>query len=211
PLRVGKARLPLSIQDDGSEPPSSQQPDAQWLASLGIKVRDFAYESTLPPIAPVYYLPRQIQPDPRALRSDLQGPSTNGDLIKRQVERKPTEPLLSGLTRQRGFSNIHEYYQDDIPSSQSSYNSQQLQLSQPPIEYSQDSEGCINTPVVTPNGSLQWQTTRDESDIGTLATAQTSQPDSRGNSFFSILARQGTVNRAQTSAISSPLSSPSSS
>lgn len=42
--------------------PSSQQPTVETLQSLGIKVRDFAYESTLPPIAPIPRVPRQIQP-----------------------------------------------------------------------------------------------------------------------------------------------------
>lgn len=42
--------------------PSYQQPTVETLQSLGIKVRDFAYESTLPPIAPIPRVPRQTQP-----------------------------------------------------------------------------------------------------------------------------------------------------
>src|SRR5277367_6589159 len=42
------------------------QPHPSTLAAYGIKVRDFAYESTLPPVAIVPRVPRQIQPDPRA-------------------------------------------------------------------------------------------------------------------------------------------------
>ncbi|KAG1728229.1 hypothetical protein EDB19DRAFT_1941416 [Suillus lakei] len=48
--------------------PSSQQPTIEMLQSLGIKVRDFAYESTLPPIAPVPQVPRQTQPSARPLK-----------------------------------------------------------------------------------------------------------------------------------------------
>ncbi|KAG1833499.1 hypothetical protein EV424DRAFT_1365575 [Suillus variegatus] len=48
--------------------PSSQQPTVETLQSLGIKVRDFAYESTLPPIAPVPRVPRQTQPSARPLK-----------------------------------------------------------------------------------------------------------------------------------------------
>lgn len=54
--------------------PSSQQPTVETLQSLGIKVRDFAYESTLPPIAPVPRVPRQTQPSARPLKR------TRGDL-----------------------------------------------------------------------------------------------------------------------------------
>ncbi|KAG1755453.1 hypothetical protein EDB19DRAFT_1661450 [Suillus lakei] len=48
--------------------PSSQQPTVETLQSLGIKVRDFAYESTLPPIAPIPRVPRQTQPSARPLK-----------------------------------------------------------------------------------------------------------------------------------------------
>lgn len=48
--------------------PSSQQPTVEILQSLGIKVRDFAYESTLPPIAPIPRVPRQTQPSARPLK-----------------------------------------------------------------------------------------------------------------------------------------------
>ncbi|KAG0709875.1 hypothetical protein DFH29DRAFT_886224 [Suillus ampliporus] len=48
--------------------PSSQQPTVEMLQSLGIKVRDFAYESTLPPIAPIPRVPRQTQPSARPLK-----------------------------------------------------------------------------------------------------------------------------------------------
>ena len=45
----------------------SQQPSPEFLMSLGIKARDFAYENTLPAIVPVPRVPRQVQPAPRVL------------------------------------------------------------------------------------------------------------------------------------------------
>lgn len=54
--------------------PSYQQPTVETLQSLGIKVRDFAYESTLPPIAPIPRVPRQTQParSMKRTRGDLE-------------------------------------------------------------------------------------------------------------------------------------------
>lgn len=74
--------------------------------SLGIKVRDFAYENTLPAIVPVPRVPRQVQPAPRALkRSQRDWDNKEGSLNSsssmrrtgskkpRSLERKATEPL----------------------------------------------------------------------------------------------------------------------
>ncbi|EIW82291.1 hypothetical protein CONPUDRAFT_153175 [Coniophora puteana RWD-64-598 SS2] len=47
---------------------SAHQPSPAWLAQQGVKVRDFAYENPLSPIAPVPRLPRQIQPAPNGLK-----------------------------------------------------------------------------------------------------------------------------------------------
>jgi hypothetical protein len=52
------------------------QPTPTDLAKLGIKVRDFAYESTLPPVRSVYLQPQQIQPS-----------------IPKRVCREDTEPM----------------------------------------------------------------------------------------------------------------------
>ncbi len=116
----------------------SEQPTAEQLAKFGITVRDFAYESTLPPIAPVYFLPKQIQPDPRVTRAE---PSPLS--LSRQLS---DAAQSGGVTRQRGFSDLRDYspYYVDIPES----------LSQP---CSQGSDEYVKTPVVTPNGSLKWQ------------------------------------------------------
>jgi hypothetical protein len=60
--------IPASSDAQPSVLRSSQQPTVEMLQSLGIKVRDFAYESTLPPIAPIPRVPRQIQPSARPLK-----------------------------------------------------------------------------------------------------------------------------------------------
>ncbi|KAF9238746.1 hypothetical protein BU15DRAFT_47242 [Melanogaster broomeanus] len=104
----------------GSQAASSLQPSLELLASLGIKVRDFAYENTLPAIIPVPRVPRQVQPAPSALKrsyrdwdeeaEDLQRshsvlmPSGKQSFQSkrtppkksRSLERKATEPLGEG-------------------------------------------------------------------------------------------------------------------
>ncbi|PPQ64635.1 hypothetical protein CVT24_008372 [Panaeolus cyanescens] len=60
-----------------------QQPTPQELSSLGIKVRDFAYESKLPPVKTVYRQPKQVQPSSQA---ESQGP--------KPLERTLTEPVI---------------------------------------------------------------------------------------------------------------------
>ncbi|KAJ3711079.1 hypothetical protein DFJ43DRAFT_1169255 [Lentinula guzmanii] len=66
---------------------------------------------------------------------------------------------LGGLVRQRVVQDL----QDPEQSQQSTYSSQYSGGSQslPPLEYitSQESEPYIETPVVTPNGSLHWKDT----------------------------------------------------
>ena len=88
----------------------SQQPSPEFLMSLGIKVRDFAYENTLPAIVPVPRVPRQVQPAPRALKrpqrdwDDKEGPLNSSSPVRslsgqrgpkkpRSLVREPTEPL----------------------------------------------------------------------------------------------------------------------
>ncbi|KAG9317364.1 hypothetical protein JVU11DRAFT_1563 [Chiua virens] len=120
-----KTRADVMPSEENSQAPassgpsaSSQQPSPERLKSFGIKVRDFAYESTLPAIRPVSCslplarVPRQRQPAvaPRALKRsqrdwDVQeGPSNSlsspqsllGQRATKKagcLERKPTEPL----------------------------------------------------------------------------------------------------------------------
>ena len=68
--------------------------------SMGIKVRDFAYENTLPAIVPVPRVPRQVQPAPRPRKRSQRewdattpSPGRAGAKKSRSLERKPTEPL----------------------------------------------------------------------------------------------------------------------
>ncbi|KAF8622087.1 hypothetical protein AX15_007231 [Amanita polypyramis BW_CC] len=147
---------------------TSEKPNAEQLVGLGIKVRDFAYESSLPPIAPVYFLPKQIQPDPR-MTMPSQSPLLPLQLLHRlapfptgdskKLGKKPTESTIrsSGVTRQRGFSDLRDYgpCSDDVPDSQDS--SPSHSQPQPSLSYSQNCDEYVKTPVVTPNGSLQWQ------------------------------------------------------
>jgi hypothetical protein len=116
----------------------SKQPTAADLATYGIKVRDFAFESALPPIAPVYLQPQQIQPDPSPWVSKnnmARSSSQAGD--RRKLERHPTQLLT--LTRQRGFVNLRNYNPDT---------DDEL------LEWSQEPEERVKTLIVTPNGSL---------------------------------------------------------
>ncbi|KAI6105911.1 hypothetical protein F5141DRAFT_1126782 [Pisolithus sp. B1] len=100
----------LVVMEENSQAPSkarqsrmSQQPSPEFLASLGIKVRDFAYESTLPPINPVPRIPRQVQPGPLPKKQTLtqwgegasqdQGGSSQSQPHSQRLERKATEPL----------------------------------------------------------------------------------------------------------------------
>lgn len=94
----------------GAQVVFSQQPSPEFLMSLGIKVRDFAYENTLPAIAPVPRVPRQVQPAPRASKRSQRDWDDNGGSLNslspaqplsgqtgckkpRSLERKSTEPL----------------------------------------------------------------------------------------------------------------------
>ncbi|KAF8737936.1 hypothetical protein AX14_012118 [Amanita brunnescens Koide BX004] len=168
----------------------SEQPTVEQLAKLGISVRDFAYESTLPPVAPVYFLPKQVQPDPRVTRPEQGHPLP----LFRQLsvntiesDRNPAPPP-GGVTRQRGFSDLRDYgpYYIDIPDSQESG-------SQPSLAYSDE---YVKTPVVTPNGSLQWQ----DADIGDIPTGTPIRP-------LSLAATELGSPSLTTTTASSPLSS----
>lgn len=160
------------------------------LAKYGVKVRDFAYESTLPPIAPVPRVPRQVQPGPRPLKRARRDPdneddpftqsksggdsNVEGDLPRKfkHLERQLTEPDISSSqrpTHTREFHNL-SLCESSIAESSRSRTPTQFQsmppltvysdlspASQPTLQCdSQESEPYVDTPVVTPNGSLQW-------------------------------------------------------
>lgn len=193
----------------------SKQPTATDLAKYGIKVRDFALESTLPPIAPVYLHPKQIQPNPGVLRpwqdNMAQSSSQAGD--GRKLENHPTQSLLiqpqpSGVTRQRGFVDLRDYDtdNDELPESQ---DSSIYTLSQPPLSYSQtqEYEEYVKTPIVTPNGSLQWQ----DVDGIDLPASQLDDVLPLRLSFSQTPTRTETVHKDLTPMTPSPLSSATSS
>lgn len=162
PQALPRIKSPMFFQK--SEPSNatsskSEQPTAEQLAKLGITVRDFAYESTLPPVAPVYFLPKQIQPDPRVTRPEQGHPLPLFRQLSVNASDTDGKPAPAGrVTRQRGFSDLRDYgpYCIDIPDSQESG-------SQTSLAYSDE---YVKTPVVTPNGSLQWQ----DADIGDIPT-----------------------------------------
>ena len=84
---------------------ASEQPSILMLASLGIKVRDFAYESKLPPIRTIYCHPRQIQPavvrttlKPQSSESGrddyFSQSSSQSEIGRRKLKRTSTEAVL---------------------------------------------------------------------------------------------------------------------
>ena len=144
---------------------ASEQPSIAMLASLGIKVRDFAYESKLPPIQPIYRHPRQIQP--AVVRTTLKRQwaesgedsyfsqsSSQPETSQKKLERTSTEPAIPPAP---DSTDIDDYEYDSLHTDSQQPNSypesQQIPLS---IFESQESEPYVDTPLVTPFGSLQW-------------------------------------------------------
>ncbi|KAG5648876.1 hypothetical protein DXG03_000225 [Asterophora parasitica] len=164
------------------------QRHADTLRRLGIKTRDFAYESSLPPVRA--YHRRQIQPSVPSKRTRMSGDddessghsSEGGSKKKAKLEREDTEPNIQGptLSRARVFMNLDDY--DPEPLSQSQNSGWEASQRPSPFFESQDSEPYIDTPLVTPNGSLQWNI-KNTSDIPTSqldAESQAHEPE-----FFS--------------------------
>lgn len=185
----------------------SEQPSVSKLAELGVKVRDFAYESTLPPVPTVYLQPRQIQP---SVPKDVNDPNDPHYVLEeerkkkvytfestRKIERTPTEPALESdllPPPRRTFPKIKRANaQLDLGSqsqSQSQPQSQPLPV-HPVLPYditntplsvsqpvpglatdSQQTEPWVDTPIVTPNGSLQWPSGAKVEDASAVATSQ---------------------------------------
>ncbi|GBE79920.1 hypothetical protein BKA93DRAFT_197244 [Sparassis latifolia] len=184
----------------------SVPPSPDMLAAHGIKVRDFAYESTLPPIKSVPYIPLQVQPGiggPTLLKrfriSREEDLVDNEPYVRRMfctdsdampgereqtyevkkpqpLQRVDTEPVLSEPQSKRAMAFAvlpvgpsHDSYRpppSTPPRPPSLHISTQSpnrigpqyfpSLFQPGLQDpSQDSEAWIDTPLVTPNGSLQ--------------------------------------------------------
>lgn len=173
---IASSSKPPSTARQVHEPQS--QSHADTLARHGIKVRDFAYESKLPPISS--WFQRQIQPMPPLKRPNADGEDGDDECHlrdkgsmaskKTKLEREPTEPDIQDSSAtapvprrgQRVFTNLlHEYELDQ--DSQSSEHSRQW----PPCS---DSQPYVATPLVTPNGSFRRAIPASQLD------ASTSQP-----------------------------------
>lgn len=187
------------------KPVHSEQPSVSKLSELGIKVRDFAYESTLPPVPTVYLQPRQIQP---SVPKDVNDPNDPHYVLEeerkkkvytfestRKIERTPTEPVLESdllPPPRRTFPKIKRTdAQLDLGSQ--SQSQQQSQTHSPTSHVqphditntpsgsqpvpglttdSQQTEPWVDTPVVTPNGSLQWPNEPEVTDTSTVPASQ---------------------------------------
>lgn len=198
---------------------ASEQPSVAMLASLGIKVRDFAYESKLPPIQPIYRHPRQIQP--AVVRTTLKRQWTElgeddpfsqsnsqSETSQKKLERTSTEPVIPPVprpfVRMLGSTNIDDYEHNSfgINSQQSNIDPESQQI-QPSIFESQESEPYVDTPPVTPKGSLQWlvlDTPASQSDTESKITAPVPMPHSPLR--FSVSPRRPAI-----PSLSSPLTS----
>ncbi|PPQ77684.1 hypothetical protein CVT25_011119 [Psilocybe cyanescens] len=91
-----------------SKPPvrvDKEKPTLAYLKRLGIKIRDFAYESTLPPVPTYRIQSRQIQPAiPRQLQRQSTEPDDGSQPMSQgtqQLERRLTEPALAQETPAR--------------------------------------------------------------------------------------------------------------
>ena len=140
---------------------ASEQPTVGMLASLGIKVRDFAYESKLPPIQPIYRHPRQIQPAVVKRQWTESGEdhpfsqsSSQPETSQKKLERTATEPAISPAP---DLTDVDDYEYDSLHTdSQQPEIYPESQQMPPSIFESQESEPHVDTPLVTPKGSLQW-------------------------------------------------------
>ncbi|KAF9054967.1 hypothetical protein BDZ89DRAFT_1330 [Hymenopellis radicata] len=143
----------------GRRQPSPQRPpmSSEELAHMGIKVRDFAYESKLPPIQP--YRRPQVQPaSPRRL-ARKQGTDQDVGQAAAKLERVVTEPVdeSSQSRREPAYGNMDVDFQPlMMPAEITQDDDWYIPQSQPPLIDSQESDPYVDTPLVTPNGSLQW-------------------------------------------------------
>ena len=139
----------------------NQQPSSADLKKLGIKVRDFAYEKTLPPVRTVH-LHRQVLPG--VARQTITRQKTEEDASQsqqsqnqsRMADRTPTEPSLTPvpLKRARGLFDLELEESDDENTTLSQQIStpeflSNTQIPQIPLD-SQKSQPRAETPVVTP-------------------------------------------------------------
>ncbi|KAI0796952.1 hypothetical protein C8Q75DRAFT_888063 [Abortiporus biennis] len=164
------------------------------LSKYGIKVRDFAYESKLPPIHTAIHIPLYVAPSTRPFKRSnkqynlkfSQNENAQAEFVQgsSQLNREDTEPVdpssqTSEVTRPPiGFTDLGSYLTKRLSATLSSIG--QLYPSTPKKERflpgqiltpsahtwtpsqpglageSQKTEDWVDTPLVTPNGSLQW-------------------------------------------------------
>jgi hypothetical protein len=163
------SKKPASSRRSKPHDPQTTRDD---LAKLGIKVKDFAYESLLPPVKP--WRPLQIQPS-------LKRPGDDDEAHERRkrLRRESTEPVLEEeemraamlasnrhQTRRRGFADLNREgnpSETEVPKLFSQLSDASFDASQPPAltmsqsqSQSQQTEPLVVTPIVTPNGSYDW-------------------------------------------------------
>jgi len=154
--RVGRSSRPRSRPAAPRDP----QPTTEDLARLGIKVRDFIFESTLPPVRTIYRQPRQIQPSiPGQLHREDTEPieESQSQSQVRGLARTLTEPVIepeAGPSQRREVGGIFAFT--------SSGNDIIINHSQPSHGDNSRFPEMVPTPTVTPNGSLQWNTEEAE-------------------------------------------------
>ena len=101
-----------------SQPRRDHQPTAAELASIRIKVKDFAYQNDLPPVRTIYRQRKQIQPSvfQQIHREDTEpldgiSDSSQQSLCNREsLHRTTTEPVLEekGLPLAREFGGFFD-------------------------------------------------------------------------------------------------------
>ncbi|KAI0772125.1 hypothetical protein BD413DRAFT_692683, partial [Trametes elegans] len=206
-----------------------QSPDVALLATYGVRVRDFAYGNTLPPVTTVPRFSVQTQPKLRMLRrtrdmldghadgeeSDVENPlihrtwyidSSGTGTSRKSRYRKKTQALARTLTepaeevppsqglntREAGFAVLPSQragpppsqllHGVQYPATPQRPHRQAKTASLSPLTIadnvspsqrtnqqgeSQETESWIDTPLVTPNGSLQWPTVQNTSAVPT--------------------------------------------
>jgi hypothetical protein len=143
------------------------QPTSGELARLGVRVRDFVYDTTLPPVRPVYRQPRQIQPSiPRQLQREDTEPvdeSQSQSMGSRQtLGRTLTEPVLEpvagpSILRERGGFFLQCEPEINLDNSRPvPLNPEIGEHSIVPAGVAQGPGTDVHTPTVTPHGSLRW-------------------------------------------------------
>lgn len=159
------------------QPVFSEQPSISGLSELGVKVRDFAYESTLPPVPTVYLQPRQIQPsfprdpnDPNDLHYVLEEERKKKAYSfesTRKIQRTPTEPMLESecvppercafpkIKRANALLDLSSQF-DSQSQSQPSYPIS-YDATDTPQSASQPVELLVDTSIVPSNRFVQWQ------------------------------------------------------